>query len=124
MNASSFDHILCLITPFLTKQDTPMREAIKPGLKLAVTLHHLAEGSSHSNISAHYRLGRSTVSAIIYDTCNALYKALQPIYLAVPQGKETWKSVSEGYHPYFNCTPSHSLFFYSKIIIIEIIIII
>lgn len=95
MDKDSFDHLLELISPSLTKQDTQMRDAIEPGLKLAVTLHHLAEGASHKAIAAHYRLGRSTVSEIIYDTCRALYTILQPIYLPTPQGPAQWKAIAE-----------------------------
>ena len=72
-----------------------MRDAIPAGLKLAVTLHHLAEGSSHSCIAQHYRLGRSTVSDIIYDTCEAIYSALQPVHMRIPEGTAEWNRVSK-----------------------------
>jgi len=94
MSVEKFDYLLRLVAPILTKQDTNMRQAIEPTLKLAITLHHLAEGSSHKSIANHYRLGRSTVSNIIYATCDALYEALQPTYLAVPKGKEEWKKIA------------------------------
>ena len=65
MSKQSFDHLLGLVAPSITKQDTRLRDFIEPRLeKLAVTLHHLAEGASHKSIAAHYRLGRSTVSEI------------------------------------------------------------
>ena len=76
--------------------DTHLRKAIAPGLKLAITLHHLAEGASHASISAHYRLGRSTTSQIIYNTVDALWKVLQPIYLKPPSGPTEWKHVAKG----------------------------
>lgn len=96
MSTESFDHILSLIYGDIQKMDTNMRPAIQPALKLAVTLHHLAEGASHSSIAAHYRLGRSTVSEMIYDTCRALYKVLQPIYMRTPTGPDEWKAVADG----------------------------
>lgn len=71
-----------------------MRRAIEPGLKLAVTLHHLAEGASHSTIALHYRLGRSTVSNIIYETCDAIWKVLQPLYMKKPDGPREWKTIA------------------------------
>lgn len=97
MTPENFDYVLELIRPHITKLDTVMREAIKPGLKLAVTLHHLAEGSSQAAIASHYRLGRSTVSGIIDETCIALWKVLQPIYLRPPSGPDEWKTVALGY---------------------------
>jgi len=86
MSADKFHFLLRLIVPSLAKQNTNMHQAINPSLKLAVTFHHLAEGSSYRNIATHYRLGRSTVASIIYTTCDAVYDALQPSYLAAPTG--------------------------------------
>lgn len=97
MNVASFDFILNLVRPLLTKTDTRLRKAIPPGLKLALTLHYLAEGVSHSCIADHYRLGRSTVSNIIYDTCDALWSTLQPLFLQPPTGPTEWKAVAEGW---------------------------
>ena len=99
MTPANFDHLLSMVKHDLTKKDTNMRPAIVPGLKLAITLHHLAEGSSYSSIAAHYRLGRSTVSEAINDTLKALWSALQPVYLKPPSGSEQWKEISRGYVP-------------------------
>ncbi|XP_067948744.1 uncharacterized protein [Watersipora subatra] len=79
MTPANFDHLLLLMKPQITKKDTVMRLAIEPKLKLAVTLHHLAEGASHTSIAAHYRLGRSTTSQIKYETVKALWNVLRPI---------------------------------------------
>ena len=79
MNKDSVDQLLTLIGTSIAKQDTKMKEAIEPGLKLAITLHHLAERASHKSIAHHYRRKLFTVSQIIYDTCEAIYKVLQTI---------------------------------------------
>ena len=97
MSRECYGHLLQLVTPQLTKQDTTMREAIKPDLKLAVTIHHLAEGASHGSIATHYRLGKSTVSEIIYDTCQAIIDVLEPVYLKPPSGPEQWKLIAQKY---------------------------
>jgi hypothetical protein len=85
------------VHPRLKKIDTNMRDAIAPDLKLALTLHHLAEGTTHSTLSSNFRVGRSTVSEIIYDTCKAIYDVLQPIYMKPPSSPAEWKAVAEGY---------------------------
>ena len=95
MSRKCFDNILTLVASKLTKKDTNMREAIKPELKLAVTIQRLAEGSSYRAIAAHYRLGRSTVSQIILDTCQALTEALEPIYLKPPSEPTEWKNIAK-----------------------------
>jgi hypothetical protein len=97
MTVENFDRILALIRPHIVRQDTMMRKAVEPGLRLAITLHHLAEGASHSSISLHYRLGRSTVSNIIYDTCDAIWEVLQPLYLKAPSGPSDWRRIAKGF---------------------------
>lgn len=96
MSTASFDHILSMIRDDITKEDTPMRKAIKPDLKLAVTLHHLATGSDYRTVSKHYRLGESTVRGIVRDVCEALWTRLQPVYLREPQTDADWQAVAEG----------------------------
>ncbi len=44
MTVEDFDIILGLVQPLSRRQDTLMWLAIEPGLKLVVTLHHVAEG--------------------------------------------------------------------------------
>ena len=96
ITAENFDRILSLVSPMITRRDTRLRKAVEPGLKLAVTLHHLAEGASHSSIALHYRLGRSTTSNIIYETCDAVWKVLQPLYLKMPAGSHEWTTIAKG----------------------------
>lgn len=108
MSYESFSKLLSLVKPHITKQDTVFRNAVEPGLKLAVTLHHLAEGASHNSIAYHYRLGRLTVSNAIYDTCQALWTVLQPLYLKPPQGPSEWLQISEQFSKwnFYNCLGS------------------
>lgn len=96
MSSGNFNYLLEKLRPLLTKQDTVMRKAIVPEVKLAITLHHLAEGTSFRNISAHYRLGRRTVSNIIYETCAAIWEVFQPIYMR-PPSDDDWKTIAEEY---------------------------
>jgi len=96
MSVTNFNYLLTLVAKELTKIDTFWRPAIKPDIKLAITLHHLAEGASLTSIAFHYRLGKSTVCQIVYDACKALYKALQPLYLQPPSGVDAWKKVADG----------------------------
>lgn len=48
MDAATFEELLLLIAPKITKKDTVMREAISPGERLAVTLRFLATGKLYS----------------------------------------------------------------------------
>lgn len=49
MDRESFDQLLDRVSPMITKADTPMRDSIPPGEKLAITLRYLATGRTMNN---------------------------------------------------------------------------
>ena len=72
-----------------------MREAIPAGMRLAITLHHLAEGASFSSIKYHWRLGKSTAAKIVYDTCDAIWTEMKSEYLKAPYIVQDWKAIAD-----------------------------
>jgi len=44
MDKSTFDYVLDLVTPYIEKQDTVMRECVSPRERLQATLRFLATG--------------------------------------------------------------------------------
>ena len=48
------------------------------------TLRYLVTGDAMRTISFSYRLGHSTVSCIIEETCQAIWDALSPEFLRAP----------------------------------------
>lgn len=75
--------------------DTQMRLAIPPDTRLCVTLHFLVTGSSFSTLAYIYALGRKTVSDMVYETCDAIWEMLQPIYLRLPSTHIEWQNVAD-----------------------------
>lgn len=57
-----FDEILERVGPRISKQQTYLREPLHPGLKLAITLRHLASGSKYSNMRYAWRVPHNTIS--------------------------------------------------------------
>ena len=47
MSKESFDHILMLVKADITKVDTHMRLALRPELKLALTLNYLSTNQDY-----------------------------------------------------------------------------
>lgn len=50
MPPAMFDELLARLVPLITKQDTHYRNAIEPGLKLAMTIRHLATGDKYASM--------------------------------------------------------------------------
>lgn len=46
MPPAMFDEVVQRLTPRLTKQDTNYRVSLEPGLKVVITLRHLASGNT------------------------------------------------------------------------------
>lgn len=96
MSTASFDHILLCIRDDITKMDTVMREAIKPDLKLALTLHKLSTNADYGTIHKHWRIGKSTASMIVVEVCQAIWTRMAPTYLQHPQNTADWKAIAKG----------------------------
>ena len=84
MTPQRFSHLLVLVGPAITRQDTIFRQAIPPDERLAITLRYLVTGDSMQTISFRYRVGHSTVSGIINSTCESLWNVLLPRYMRRP----------------------------------------
>lgn len=102
MSKERFDHLLWLVSPLITKQDTRFRKAIPANERLALTLRYLASGESQVSLSFQFRLGRSTVSQIISECCEAIFTVLSERYLRSPRSPNEWKEISKGFDQVWN----------------------
>ena len=88
MQPDRFDDLHSLIVHKISREDTVFRKAIPSRERLAVTLHFLATGDSQQSISYSYRIGNSTVSSIISETCDAIFEALKDNYMSMPKSSD------------------------------------
>ena len=102
MSPQTFEQLLTMVGPIISKKDTYMREAIGAAERLSLTIHYLAEGASQQSMSFQYRIGRSTVSGIIHETCQAIWEALHEVYLKPPSNKNDWKEISKEFEELWN----------------------
>lgn len=98
--ALRFYDLLHRIAPHLQHKLTH-RAPVSAAERLTVTLCFLATGSSHQSIAATYRLGSLTVSKIVPDVCQAIWKCLQPEYVAVPS-QEKWVDIAQDFWRIWN----------------------
>ena len=83
MDPNTFYDLLERVKPVITKQDTCMRESISPAARLEATLMYLSTGCSYSALQYSTRISKPSLSAIIPDTCQAIYDVLKDPYLKV-----------------------------------------
>ena len=100
MSSESFGVLLRHVEPHISKENMPFRESVPASTRLAVTLRHLASGESQQSLSWSFRLGRTTVSKILRETCEA--KVPSPIYLRSPSTEEEWKQISNDFEEIWN----------------------
>ncbi|KAJ8018303.1 hypothetical protein HOLleu_43780 [Holothuria leucospilota] len=65
MPPAMFDELLTRVGPRITKQRTYYRAPIEPGMKLAITLRHLASGSKYTDMRYGWRVPHNTISLIV-----------------------------------------------------------
>uniref|UniRef100_A0A182F8H5 DDE Tnp4 domain-containing protein n=1 Tax=Anopheles albimanus TaxID=7167 RepID=A0A182F8H5_ANOAL len=97
MSRNSFEDLFNLLNSSITRQTTNLRTPIEPRERLAICLRYIATGDSFQTIAFSFRLGRSTVSAIVKEVCEAIWNILQPIVLPQPT-RQTWMQSADGYN--------------------------
>lgn len=83
MDATAYNRLLELVTPYIRKDDTCMRKAISPHERLSATLRFLATGRSYKDLEFTTIVSKSSLSRLIPETCNAIYQVLKKDYLKV-----------------------------------------
>ena len=73
MPPDMFDEVLERVGPRIAKQRTWYREPLEPGLKLAITLRHLASGSKYASLKFGWRVPKSTQSLLVREVSLYLY---------------------------------------------------
>lgn len=83
MTVDQFDHLLSLVSPRITKQETVMRKSIPAANRLILTLRYLATGDNFRLLQFLFRIPQPTISVIIPEVLDAIYEVLVGEYLQV-----------------------------------------
>ena len=104
MTKATFDLLLSLVGPLLhrRKYSSCLRAEITPAERLALTLRYLATGNSQVSLSFNFRIGRSTVSNILNETCSAIWQVLGREYVKAPTTEDNWRGISAQFGQIWN----------------------
>ncbi|XP_064116524.1 uncharacterized protein LOC135222366 [Macrobrachium nipponense] len=94
------------LMPMLKKKDTKMRFTQEVGLKLAVTLRHLASGNDYTSLQYSFRISKSSICRFIPLVCQAIIDTYKPEVMKCPKAPEEWNNVAKRFASkwnYFNC---------------------
>ena len=77
------------------EKDTWYRKSFLPGLKLSITLRHLACGDSYPSLSYNFRAPPNTISLIVNEVCDAIKAEFAAEVIQCPTSTEEWTSITE-----------------------------
>ena len=81
---------------------TNFRKPLGIGLKLAITMRHLATGETYTSLQYNWLVGQTTICKFIPQVCRAILAEFQEEYLTYPTDPEDWKNVEEKFRTRWN----------------------
>ena len=97
-----FDELLARVGPRLVKQYTFYRHPLDPGLKLALTLRHLASGNKYASMKFGWRVPHNTQSLLIREVCQAIIDEYVDEYLNCPNTPDDWRAIADRFFQRWN----------------------
>ena len=102
MDRAHYEYLVEKLRPSLAKQDTNMRECIKPDEICCVMLRYLATGESFRSLEFQFRISRKAISYIVYDVAVAIIDIFGKDYLQTPNTTEKCLEISEKFSHRWN----------------------
>ena len=95
MEPVSFQELLMRVGPRITKRTTWFREPLEPGLKLAITLRHLATGYSYKTLMYGFRVAHNTICNFVPEVCQAIIDEYAAEVMPFPTTPQQWKRITD-----------------------------
>ncbi|XP_067208135.1 putative nuclease HARBI1 isoform X1 [Linepithema humile] len=102
MRTDLFDRLVEMVTPFIQRQNTNMRECISPRDRLSLTLRFVATGEAYRSLEYSMRIPTCKISRIIPETSRVIYEVLRKDYLKTPSTIEEWTEIANNYFQLWN----------------------
>ncbi|XP_044160190.1 uncharacterized protein LOC122945246 isoform X2 [Bufo gargarizans] len=92
----SFDDLLQRVSHHIQRQDPTFRRCVSPAECLLLTIRFLASGESFGSLHFQFRLGISTVSINVKETCRVLSEQLHDEFIPHPT-RQHWTEIAENF---------------------------
>jgi hypothetical protein len=102
MPPEMFDELAARVGPRITKQNTCYRQPIEPGLKLALTLRHLASGNKYASMKFGWRVPHNTQSLMVREVCQAIIDEYLDEVMTCPSTPQEWQAISDQFMAKWN----------------------
>ena len=102
MPPEMFDELLARLLNRLTKEDTHLRNPLEPGLKLAITLRHLACGSTYTNMQYSWRVPHNSISVLVREVCEAIIAEYNDELMDFPTDEQGWRDLADRFFDRWN----------------------
>ena len=83
MDESTYLELLSMVTPFIKRKDSLLRNAISPHERLTATLRSLATGRSYEDLKFSTLISPQALGQLIPETCEAICTVLKKDYFKV-----------------------------------------
>ena len=97
-----FDYIVERLYPYLMKQNTIMRESIKPSEQCCLFLRYVTIGETFRSLEYQFRVSRRSIARIVERIAEAIIEELQVEYLKTPNTVSKWLEISEKFPQRWN----------------------
>ena len=109
MSPEIFTEIECRSMPQLQKQTTFLQEPLSPGLKLTITLRHLATGESYVSLQFAFKMERSTSNHFVPEVGDAIIRTYGDEVVACLTCSEGWLEIEQGFWERWNLFIFHQV---------------
>lgn len=93
LDRNVFHEVLQRVAPRIAMNDR-YRQPLDPGMKLVITLRHLATGDSYRSLEYNFRVSVSAICKFVPKVCKAIYDEYKHEMFAVPQNQDQWRDVA------------------------------
>ena len=90
-----FQELVERVGPRIEKQNTFMRNALEPGLKIAITLRYLASGDSYKSLQYGFRVAHNTICIFVPEVCQAILDEFETEVAPLPKTPEEWLGIAD-----------------------------